>query len=126
MSTCAHPLCVKPSRGKFCGRHYYALPEDIRVRLKYAKTAEDKEYLLTEAIEFFEDRRIGQLEITTCNGRAPDYDNGCGAEIVWMVTGRGKNIPVDVDKVELGDDLFNPDKHVAHWATCPNAESFRK
>ena len=38
---------------------------------------------------------------------------GCGQKIQWWKTPKGKNIPLDVD--------CKP-----HWATCPEAESFRR
>jgi ribosomal protein L31 len=53
----------------------------------------------------------------------------CQAEIVWMTTKKGKNIPVDIESVDT-DHLFaiGPDEklsfvygtHVAHFNTCPD------
>lgn len=44
-------------------------------------------------------------EPTTCRG--------CGAEIYWIRTIKGKLMPVDPDGT-------------SHFATCPKAKSFRK
>lgn len=56
----------------------------------------------------------------------------CGAEIVWMKTKKGKNIPVDLPDEEdamrqevLSADLYNRDLHTTHFDTCPNAEKHR-
>jgi ribosomal protein L31 len=59
----------------------------------------------------------------------------CEEEIVWMITKKGKNIPVDIDSVDT-DHLFaiGPDEkltfkygdHVAHFNTCVNAEEHRR
>jgi len=50
----------------------------------------------------------------------------CQAYIVWMKTEAGKNIPVDADSVEEGDELFVPGEHVSHFSTCPDADRWRK
>ncbi len=54
----------------------------------------------------------------------------CGAEIVWLKTSGGKNIPVDADSVEedaLGmPEVFDPDTMTTHFETCPDADKFRK
>ncbi len=39
---------------------------------------------------------------------------GCGREIEWWWTPKGKHIPLDPGTME------------PHWATCPVAEQFRK
>lgn len=56
----------------------------------------------------------------------------CGAEIVWMKTKKGKNIPVDLPAEEdamrmevLSADLYDRDLHTTHFDTCPNAEKHR-
>jgi hypothetical protein len=49
----------------------------------------------------------------------------CGAEIEWMKTKNGKNIPVDVETYH-GEKTFDPSKHQTHFITCPNAEEHRK
>jgi hypothetical protein len=50
----------------------------------------------------------------------------CQAHIVWMKTEAGKNMPVDADSVDEGDDLFDPKKHVSHFSICPNADLHRR
>ena len=60
----------------------------------------------------------------------------CDAPIVWMVTKRNKNIPVDLDSVTNDDDLaeaesggkvlFEYGQHVCHFETCPNAKEHRQ
>ena len=69
----------------------------------------------------------------------------CGANIKWVKTMRGKNMPVDEDSVGVSDcedgDLLitesgrtfrvgeqNPPQellYVSHWSTCPKADSHR-
>jgi len=51
----------------------------------------------------------------------------CGAEIVWLKTSAGKNIPVDADTVaDAGAEIFDPDTMMSHFATCPDASKWRK
>lgn len=58
----------------------------------------------------------------------------CKAKIVWMVTTRGKNMPVDFDdRVRCFLDftkprpiIFNHKTMISHFSTCPNADSHRK
>jgi len=51
----------------------------------------------------------------------------CDEYIVWVKTEAGNNMPVDADSFEEGDELiFIPDKHISHFATCPNADQHRK
>lgn len=49
----------------------------------------------------------------------------CGAQIVWMKTAAGKNMPVDAETVEHGDEQFDSKRHVSHFSTCPNAAQHR-
>ena len=74
---------------------------------------------------------------------------GCGAEIDWIKTRAGKNMPVDPEPVFVavddGSDFFVTDEgevihgreipandgsaevaFVSHWATCPVAGQFRR
>ena len=74
---------------------------------------------------------------------------GCGAEIDWIKTRAGKNMPVDPEPVFVavddGNDVFVTDEgevihgreipandgsaevaFVPHWATCPVAGQFRR
>lgn len=50
----------------------------------------------------------------------------CRARIIWLTTEAGKNMPVDADSVEPEDEQFDSDKHVSHFATCPNAQQHRR
>jgi len=57
---------------------------------------------------------------------------GCGREINWVKTLNGKNMPVDPEPQTMVVTTKN-DKawvsktcYVPHWATCPNADDFRK
>lgn len=50
----------------------------------------------------------------------------CHADIVWLKTEAGKNMPVDADTVDEGDTLFDNDKHVSHFATCVDADKHRR
>ena len=56
---------------------------------------------------------------------------GCNAEIVWMKTKAGKNIPVDADCVEQDDTgkypmEFDTETMTCHFETCKEAAQFRK
>lgn len=75
----------------------------------------------------------------------------CGAEIIWVLTQKGKRMPIDAEPREDGNieivkrdpgepplvryltgsedtlpgfDL--PDRYVSHFATCPHADQHRK
>ena len=77
------------------------------------------------------------------------YCRGCGAEILFFRTETGKTTPVDAEPVPFKKDGHGPEMflmadgtacrgrrcdafeadqtgHISHFATCPNAESFRK
>lgn len=51
---------------------------------------------------------------------------GCGAPIIWLRTASGKSMPVDADTVRESDQIFDRRWNFAHFATCPNADHFRK
>lgn len=51
----------------------------------------------------------------------------CGEEIVFLKTSSGKSIPVNVDTVTEGDTQFEPRAgHISHFATCKDADKWRK
>jgi hypothetical protein len=53
----------------------------------------------------------------------------CHAPIVWLKTKLGKSMPVDVSKDSkfvIGEQEYDPTKHISHFATCPNAAEHRK
>lgn len=50
----------------------------------------------------------------------------CGAQIVWFKTAQGKNIPVNAETVEPGDEQLELPRHISHFATCPHAKTWRQ
>jgi hypothetical protein len=46
---------------------------------------------------------------------------GCGAQIQWWKTPRGKSLPMDAPITKRDDAKLAP-----HLKTCPKAEGFRK
>ena len=58
----------------------------------------------------------------------------CGADILWVITPKGKRTPLDAKKIRVAT-LMNDDPpkieevyegYVSHWATCPTADKHRK
>ena len=47
----------------------------------------------------------------------------CGAAIVWAKSAKGKNMPLDAASKVWRDGAY---WLVSHFATCPEADSFRK
>ena len=124
VARCLHSNCeLLLTRNRVCcGRHWFALPEDLRQQMNKASGSDPSVLgaLKIEAIEYFESRLIGDHEIVSCRGK------DCDAEFVWLVTKAGKPIAVNADNVQADDDQFRYSHHVAHFATCPNADDFRK
>jgi len=60
----------------------------------------------------------------------PTQCKSCGAKIIFMKTNTEKYIPVDFSSVDnhkiIAVDIFDPKKHISHFATCPNAAKHRK
>lgn len=54
----------------------------------------------------------------------------CGAEIYWIKTKAGKDMPVDADSVDPTTQgkptIFDPTVMTSHFVTCPNADQHRK
>lgn len=57
---------------------------------------------------------------------------GCGGDVVWLKTKRGKWMCVNVvpTKPEFrgpaaGETKYAHGEHEPHWATCPEADSFK-
>lgn len=52
---------------------------------------------------------------------------GCGALVFWIVTAKGKKMPVDT-RVDGGlEPLRDRDgRGLSHFATCPKADRFRR
>lgn len=61
-----------------------------------------------------------ERRITRCSSRI------CRARIIWLKTADGKNMPTDADTVEPQDDEFEPKRHISHFATCLDANKFRR
>lgn len=57
-----------------------------------------------------------------------DTCKSCGAQIVWLqtVSDEPKPMPVNAASVTEGDMLFNPTRHMTHFATCPHSKQWRK
>ena len=54
---------------------------------------------------------------------------GCGEDIEWWITPRGKKMPMSVKAVRERDSPISPIlrwERVVHWADCPKADSFRR
>lgn len=64
----------------------------------------------------------------------------CGAAVLWVTTTAGRLMPVDAEPVEGGNvevlgngtavvhgqpELAPGDRYVAHFVTCPQAETWR-
>jgi hypothetical protein len=62
--------------------------------------------------------------------RAPGGGKGacrsCKAPIVWFKTSAGKNIPIDAATVLPTDVNLELPRHVSHFATCKDANKFRR
>jgi hypothetical protein len=50
----------------------------------------------------------------------------CGVSIVWVKTPKGKNMPVNASSAQPGDIEFDRTRHIPHWASCPQANRWRK
>lgn len=59
----------------------------------------------------------------------------CGKLVVWMVTGRGMNIPVDASSIcetalefdkDTGLPLFRYGEHISHFDTCLDSRRWRR
>lgn len=54
-----------------------------------------------------------EIKFTIPKGADKTYCKGCGATIFWIITKKGKKMPVDPDGA-------------SHFATCSKAGKFRK
>jgi len=50
----------------------------------------------------------------------------CRARIIFLPTSAGRVMPVDADTVDEEDEVYEQGKHVSHFATCPEANKFRR
>jgi hypothetical protein len=52
---------------------------------------------------------------------------GCGAEIYWILTTQGKRMIVDRRRrTVITPEGFTVQGYEPHWATCPEADRFKK
>lgn len=49
----------------------------------------------------------------------------CKAKIVFLKTRNNRTTPVDADTWN-GEEEYQAEKHVSHFATCPDAAKYRK
>lgn len=70
--------------------------------------------------------RSYQQRVPAPEKRIANTCRSCGREIVWLKTAAGKNMPVNAETVEPGDDVFQPGRHVSHFSDCPNAGEHRR
>jgi len=53
--------------------------------------------------------------------------NGCGAEIVWIKSPRGRPIPCDPAELTVVTEAGHVvTGRISHFATCPKAATFRR
>lgn len=60
------------------------------------------------------------------NDKGEQVCRSCRAPLVFLKTETGKLIPVDKKTVDAADEYFDRDRHVSHFATCPDAKRWRK
>jgi len=49
----------------------------------------------------------------------------CGAWIVFLETKNGKLMPCDAESVRITDRLYDSERHVSHFGTCPKTSKFK-
>lgn len=50
----------------------------------------------------------------------------CRAKVIWFRTESGAKMPVDSDTVEPEDTELDLERHVSHFANCPDAAKWRR
>jgi len=50
----------------------------------------------------------------------------CAARMIFLPTRNGSNMPIDADSVSADDVVFDPPRHVSHYATCKKPNRFGK
>ena len=70
--------------------------------------------------------------------KGPSFCRECRTQIHWVKTPRGKNMPLDMHRVAGGNVEVDENNQavfvrkdglphfISHWATCPDADKFRK
>lgn len=78
---------------------------------------------LAEVLEAYDPAAEGLIE-----GGRTDVTNcrACRARIVFLKTANGRWIPINAETVTLEDTEYVPSRHTTHYATCPEADSFRR
>jgi hypothetical protein len=61
----------------------------------------------------------GKHATLLCTVQGNGLCRSCGAEIIWVLTPAGNNMPID-EPEEIGD------KAVSHFSTCPDSDKWRK
>ena len=52
---------------------------------------------------------------------------GCQAEIIWIKTTGGKNMPCDPEKITIVTEAGETHTgYIPHWATCKKSKDFKK
>lgn len=90
----------------------------------HARRANRVERLRPEATQTvtFED-----TDTTEAHERRITRCRSCRAQIIFLpTTAAGKSMPVNADTVAPSDAEYVPDRHISHFATCPDAKAFRK
>lgn len=106
-ATCPHPHChAELERYRVCCKdHWRLLNDDQRRRSRQLKTPSDRGAFAVELREYFEDRLVGDNDISTCK-----Y---CGRDVIW-IDGRFGRLPVEVDGVEASDTAYDKTRHTRH------------
>lgn len=50
----------------------------------------------------------------------------CSKEIIFLLTEKGKRMPVDFVGVINSDEMYDKHKHISHFSTCSDPQEFRK
>lgn len=67
-----------------------------------------------------------ESDTTEAHERRITRCRSCRAEIIWFETLGGKRMPVDAHSVQPEDEELDLERHVSHFATCPDAAQFRR
>jgi hypothetical protein len=67
-----------------------------------------------------------QARVPATPRRTAGTCRSCGAEIVWLRTASGRNMPINAETFEPGDEQFDAKRHQSHFATCPEADQHRR
>lgn len=71
--------------------------------------------------------QLSQMDDHDYYGRVVNMKcRACGKEIIFLMTCKGKVMPVNKETGGVGDIDFDPQKHVTHFSDCPAADKFRK